>query len=34
MQALEPQATQFKWPPLESDPSILTNYLHKIGKES
>ena len=23
--------TVFHWPPLESDPEILTNYMHKIG---
>lgn len=30
--AEEAKAQPFAWPPLESDPTILTNYLHKVGK--
>ncbi len=24
-------AQEFQWPPLESNPEVFTNYMHKIG---
>lgn len=31
VRALAASGEKFKWPPLESNPEVFTDYLHKIG---